>query len=518
MTLHRRVARKLGAFGVAVVVALGIPCGTARADDADVVRADDPRVWPSLSAPSTIAADGQRDAALVIAIESYAQLLPVTGARLNGKDWTLFFTEHKKIPAEHVHTLRDAQATREKILAEATEAASEVQPGGTLFVIFIGHGAPGQDGSEGVFVTADTARSEESLYARGVAQHELAEAMARGPAAHRVLLADAFFSGRAAGGQPLIPGFHPLAFHPVPPPNLTLLNAADADEFAGPLQGVARPAFSYFVLGALRGWGNPDGHGMVTARNAVGYARKMVSGLPIHRSQTPSLGGTDFDVPLASGGSERGPEAAEFTPPTPPATNPEILPPTDPPMPDVIFAEPPVTNREILTPTDPPPPDAIFVDFMEDAKHWQVVNVSEHDRPVCSLPCSRWVPRGAKLAYVENRRGGSRRLPLDLSGVEPGTRIKFHFRSRLLAKVGLVLGGVAVTVGSGFLWVVSVKSPGGDPSGLIAVSIVGPAMVYGGFDLPMTYFARDRVAGRHAFAPRKHALGIPPRGPRVRTS
>jgi hypothetical protein len=500
MTLHRRVVRKLGAFGVAVAVALGIQCGTARADDADVVRADDPRVWPNLSDPSTIAADGQRDAALVIAIESYAQLLPVTGARLNGKDWTLFFTEHKKIPAEHVHTLRDAQATREKILAEATEAASEVRPGGTLFVIFIGHGAPGQDGSEGVLVTADTARSEESLYARGVAQHELAGAMARGPAAHRVLLADAFFSGRAAGGQPLIPGFHPLAFHPVPPPNLTLLNAADADEFAGPLQGVSRPAFSYFVLGALRGWGNPDGQGTVTARDAVGYARKMVSGLPIHRRQTPNLGGTDFDVPLASGGSERGPEAAEFTPPPPP------LPP------------PPVTNREILPPTDRPPPDAIFVDFMENAKHWQVVNVDEHDRPVCSLPCSRWVPRAAKLAYVENRPGSSRRLLLDLSGVEPGTRIKFHFRSRLLAKVGLVLGGVAVTVGSGFLWVAYVHGPGGDPSGLIGLTIAGPVMVYGGFDLPMTYFARDRVARPHAFDPRKHALRIPPSGPRVRTS
>jgi hypothetical protein len=488
------------AFGVAVAVALGIPWGTARADDADVVRADDPRLWPSLSAPSTVAADGQRDAALVIAIESYAHLLPVTGARLNGKDWTLFFTEHKKIPPEHVHALKDAQATREPILAEATEAASQVQPGGTLFVIFIGHGAPGRDGSEGVLVTADTARSEESLYARGVAQHELAEAMARGPAAHRVLLADAFFSGRGAGGQPLIPGFHPLAFHPVPPPNLTLLNAADADEFAGPLPGVSRPALSYFVLGALRGWGSPDSHRTVTARDAMGYARKMVSGLPIHRRQTPSLGGTDFDVPLASGGSEPGPDAAEFTPPPPP-----------PPP-------PPVANREILPPTDAPPPDAVFVDFMEDAKHWQVVNVAEHDRPVCSLPCSRWVPRSAKLAYVENRPGSPRRLPLDLTGLEPGTRIKFHFRSRALAKVGLVLGGAAVTVGSGFLWYVAAKGAGGDPTGLIAVSIVGPAMVYEGFDLPMTYFARDRVAGPHAFDPRKNALGTPPRGRRGRTS
>ena len=178
---------------------------------------------------------------------------------------------------------------------------------------------------------------------------------------------------------------------------------------------------------------------------------------------------------------------------------------------------PPVANREILPPTDPPPTGAVFVDFMEDAKHWQVVNVAEHDRPVCSLPCSRWVPRSAKLAYVENRPASPRRLPLDLTGLEPGTRIRFHFRSRALAKVGLVLGGAAVTVGSGFLWFLAAKGPGGDP-GLIAVSIVGPAMVYEGFDLPMTYFARDRVAGPHAFDPRKNALGAPPRGRQMRTS
>ena len=108
--------------------------------------------------------------------------------------------------------------------------------------------------------------------------------------------------------------------------------------------------------------------------------------------------------------------------------------------------------------------------------------------------------------------------PKLLAELEPGTRIKFHFRSRALAKVGLVLGGAAVTVGSGFLWFIAAKGPGGDPSGLIAVSIVGPAMVYEGFDLPMTYFARDRGAAPHAFDPRKNALRTPPRGGRVRTS
>jgi hypothetical protein len=38
--------------------------------------------------------------------------------------------------------LRDQQATVEKIEAFAKKAAADVKPGGTLWFVFIGHGAP----------------------------------------------------------------------------------------------------------------------------------------------------------------------------------------------------------------------------------------------------------------------------------------------------------------------------------------------------------------------------------------
>ena len=53
------------------------------------------------------------------------------------------------------------------------------------------------------------------------------------------------------------------------PTNVTVLTAATADQVAGPLPGAARPAFSYLVLGGLRGWADSDHNGRVTAGETV---------------------------------------------------------------------------------------------------------------------------------------------------------------------------------------------------------------------------------------------------------
>ena len=472
----RSAARWLG-IAIALLAALD---GTARADGR----------WPSLTSPSSVAADGRKDAALVIAIEDYAHLPRIPGARMNGNDWTKFLTEQKQVPAAHVHYVTDAKATRENILAEARSAASEVEPGGTLLVIFIGHGVPANDGTEAVLVGGDAMPSEGSLYARGIAEHELAQVMAGGAGAHRVLVVDATLRGRADGGEPLAPGWTPLALRPVAPTNLTLLTAGDPDEVAGPLPGASRPAFSYLVLGALRGWARADEHGTVTAREALGYARRMLGVLPIHRQQTPSLSGADLDAPLATGGSEQGPEPADFLPPPPP-----------PPP-------PPVINRDILLPSASPPADAALVDFTGDSSDWTLVNTLERDRQVCVLPCTRWVPLRARLAYVGNDPRGER-FPVDLQGVDPGTRIRFGFSSRTLPKVLLVLGGAAVTVGVGALWVYVVNKNitfTDADQGMIWLSIVGPAMIAGGFLLPGgSYLSRDLVSPPNSFDPSRRA-------------
>lgn len=54
----------------------------------------------------------------------------------------------------------------------AHEKAAEVEPGGTLWFVFVGHGAPSKDAKDGVLIGVDAQQRADSLYAR---QQEVAE-------------------------------------------------------------------------------------------------------------------------------------------------------------------------------------------------------------------------------------------------------------------------------------------------------------------------------------------------------
>ena len=264
--------------------------------------------WPDVGAPSTVKAEGVRDAAVVIGVEKYFAVPGVPGAARNAVDWYRFLVDDRRVPVERVHLVRDAQAAREGILEKVEQASKQVEQGGTLWVVFIGHGAPAKDGSEGMFVGVDAQQSAASLYARSVRQSEVAAAAANGNQGEILAIVDACFSGRAATGDALAAGLQPLvAVRAKPIAAMTTLSAGTAQEFAGALPNESRPAFSYLVLGALRGWGDANKDGAVTAREAVDYARKTLAVVPTGRTQTPEIFGAGSDLVLARGASEAAP-------------------------------------------------------------------------------------------------------------------------------------------------------------------------------------------------------------------
>ncbi len=261
--------------------------------------------WPSQGG-------GADDAAVVVGIESYAVAPPVGGAVSNANDWMQYFTESRKIPAERVTLLRNNEGTLEKMKKFAEQAAKDVRPGGTLWFVFIGHGAPARDGKDGVLVGFDAQQDVDSLYARSLAKKELLAILERGPQGKTVAVIDACFSGRA-GTKALVEGLQPLL--PVisvePAGRSVVMTAGTANEFAGPLPGAARPAFSYLVLGGLRGWADTDKNEKVTAGEAVDYAKKALRATVKDRSQTPELSG-DGAYALTDDSDEKGPELSKI--------------------------------------------------------------------------------------------------------------------------------------------------------------------------------------------------------------
>jgi formylglycine-generating enzyme required for sulfatase activity len=253
------------------------------------------QLWPDIAAPGPKLGGGERDAAVIVAIDDYSFVTDVPGAVDNGRAWLRFLREDIGVPTRRIKPLFNSRATVENIEDEVKAMTAEVEPGGRLWFIFIGHGAASMDGKDGMLVGADAQQSARSLYARSVSRETLIKEMQQSKGAHVLMLLDTCFSGRDSGGGAVVSGLQPLIPVSVlrPPAQVTVLTAGESDQLAGQLPGEARPAFSYLMLGALRGWADRDNDGVVNEREAVDYAHDVLSLLLAgDRDQTPQLWST----------------------------------------------------------------------------------------------------------------------------------------------------------------------------------------------------------------------------------
>ena len=268
--------------------------------------------YPSLSTPPQLEQTGQNDAALIVGIGDYIFLSDVDGVVETVNDWETFFVQGLGMSSSQVLTLLDERATKERMEDFAERAAEAVGPGGTLWFVFVGHGAPVSDGSDGVLVGVDAQTEPRSLEARGLKRSELVRILEEGAQAQTMVVIDACFSGRTPDGGALAEGLQIVvperaAEHFQPAGSTVVMAAAQGQEFAGALPGTKRPAFSYVLLGALRGWASTSG--VVTVSDAMHYTRQHLRHLD-HR-QTPDFNGAD-DLVLVRGATEEEPQLASL--------------------------------------------------------------------------------------------------------------------------------------------------------------------------------------------------------------
>jgi hypothetical protein len=268
-------------------------------------------IWPDLTAALTTNDRGIRDAALVVAIEDYAFLSDVLGAQRNGEDWFRYLTSVRGVPLAHTRLLFNGEATDYAILSSLQEVAGQVEAGGRLWFVFIGHGAPSESVKDGLLVAVDAQQTARGIEQRSVRQGDVLATMNKG-AGTPVVILDACYSGRGTDGSTLVAGLQPTRVVVAPvPKDAVVISAAASNEYAGPLPGDQRPAFSYLALGGLRGWADDDRDGKVTAAEVASYARGTLRLLlGASRSQSPEARGR-ADVEL-SRAREPGPDLGEL--------------------------------------------------------------------------------------------------------------------------------------------------------------------------------------------------------------
>lgn len=268
--------------------------------------------WPDLDTPSaTTVMGGEKDAVVIVALEYYTFVPPVPGALANGQAWQRYFTSTLGVSPDRIRFMSNSDATKHEIEQKLDEVAKLAQTGGRVWFVFIGHGAPSRSGQDGLLLGADAQANTNSIEARSLRHSEVIERLEKSQA-QPVIVLDACYSGQTASEEALCVGCQSLELAPVPTPKRAIvLSAAKSDQVAGPLPGRAQPAFSYLALGALRGWGDADGNGTVTASEVIKYANGTLGAVVNGRSQTPELQGNGGAI-LAKSAGERGPDLAEI--------------------------------------------------------------------------------------------------------------------------------------------------------------------------------------------------------------
>lgn len=281
-----------------VGVLLALLAGPARA-----------QAWPSVAGDLPRAGGGENDVAVVVGVSDYAFLDDIPGAADNANDWYQYLVRVRGVPPERVRLLTNHSAIDFAITKALKESAAAARKGGVAWFIFVGHGAPSPTGDDGLLLGADTQPDLDAMQARGLPQQRTLELLKAGAQDSTVALFDACFSGKTADGErSLFPGMQatPPVRRAGPVARSVVLSSSDS--FAGPLPGQKRPAFSYLMLGSLRGWADGDGDGAVSLDEAKRYTTDIMRAALKASDRLPSVRGDAPGLVLANNARESRPE------------------------------------------------------------------------------------------------------------------------------------------------------------------------------------------------------------------
>ncbi len=267
------------------------------------------QAWPSVSGELPRAGGGERDVAVVVGITDYAFLDDIAGAAENASDWYQYLVRVRGVPPERVRLLTNNAAIDVAITKALRESAAASARGGVAWFIFVGHGAPSPTGDDGLLLGVDTQPDLDAMQARGLPQQKALDLLKGGQQDATVAIFDACFSGKSADGErALFPGMQ--ATPPVRRAGLAAKTVilSSSDSFAGPLPGQKRPAFSYLMLGSVRGWADGNGDGAVSLAEASAYTTNTMRASLKASDRLPSVRGDASGLVLAKNVAESSPE------------------------------------------------------------------------------------------------------------------------------------------------------------------------------------------------------------------
>jgi len=227
---------------------------------------------PGLDAPVRGSSPAPADAAVIVGVEDYAFIddVPYASADAQAVYDLLLYT--RGIPPQNLHLLQGA--SREQVVNHLEQAVGQVGPGGRLWFYFAGHGAAStQDGQR--MLLGDDVRPDPSVFdSRGLRLDEITSALRD---VESLLILDTCYAGASRGGGPILDGtrFVVPASALEPTGRVAVWSAAAPSELSSALDEVGHGAFTYFAVGALRGWADGELSGQRDGRVDLDAARAL---------------------------------------------------------------------------------------------------------------------------------------------------------------------------------------------------------------------------------------------------
>lgn len=235
-----------------------------------------PRVSDVDHPPKTRAPARKGAYAVLVGIEKYRDLPAVDFAAHDAQTLKRYLVESMGFQEENVIVLTDARATRSDLDAYLkTWLKNNVEPEGSVFVFFAGHGSPDPTTGEAYLVPFDGNPS--FLKDTAYPLKKLYDDLSRLPSKDVFVLLDSCFSG--AGGRSVIAkGTRPLVAKTdeAIPAGLVVLTAASGEQISSSYAEKSHGLLTYFFLKGLQGEADADVDRSVSVAEVYGYLRPKV--------------------------------------------------------------------------------------------------------------------------------------------------------------------------------------------------------------------------------------------------
>lgn len=233
--------------------------------------------------------------AVVIGIETYREKLPK--ADFAAKDAALvsqYLTKVLGYPEENVVVRLNERATRSDLVKYFDEwLRNNVEPGGSVFVYYSGHGAPNPKTGDAYLVPYDGDPS--FVESTGYPIKQLYASLDKLPAKDIVVVLDSCFSG-AGGRSVLAKGARPMGLALEHAVSLTgkamVLAASSGDQISSTYEEKGHGLLTYFFLKGLQGEGDVNKDGAIDLAEIYEYVKpnvQRVARKQYNTEQTPQL-------------------------------------------------------------------------------------------------------------------------------------------------------------------------------------------------------------------------------------